>query len=294
MNPLSRWSLVMLLVVGVFAGRPASARAEPVDLEQARRIVDVRIPAEGVMQRLTLTDGSQIFGRVESIDDDAIVFRSLAGVELTVRRGEIADLRVVTGRVVAGEFQPTDSHNTRLLFAPTGRALKKGEGYFGVYEISLPFVQVGVTDRLSIGGGTPLFFGGGAEHPFWFTPKLQVLAKESVQAAVGVIHISGFDHNAGIAYGVTTVGAPEQALTIGVGYKYGDGGRKPIVMIGAESRQGRRIKFVTENWFWRDGPGFVSGGIRFLGDRVSADLGLIVPLVEETFAFPIVSFAWHF
>ena len=67
-------------------------------------------------------------------------------------------------------------------------------------------------------------------------------------------------------------------------------------MIGGEYRASRRLKWVTENWLWRGGPGFVSGGIRFLGERVSADLGLIAPLVdaEGIFAFPLVSFAWHF
>ena len=155
-------------------------------------------------------------------------------------------------------------------------------------------MQVGVTDRFSVGGGTPLFFGGGSERPFWFTPKLQVLAKEKAQAAVGVIHIAGLGHSGGIAYGVTTLGPAEQAVTVGLGYAYSGSERAPIAMIGGEYRGGRRIKLVTENWFWRGGPGFVSGGIRFLGERVSADLGLIAPLVDKAIAFPIVSFAWHF
>lgn len=294
MNPYARSSIAWCLTALVLALVPAVVHAEAPDAAQAKRVVDIRVPDEGITQRLTLTDGSQIFGRVESIDGVALVFRSLAGVELTATRAEVADLRAVSGRVVAGEFQPADSHNTRLLFAPTGRALRKGEGYFGVYDVLLPFVQVGVTDRLSLGGGTPLSFGGGSEHPFWFTPKLQVLAKDKAQAAVGVIHITGVGHTAGIAYGVATLGPSEQALTVGLGYAYSGSERAPIAMIGGEYRASRRIKWITENWLWRGGPGFVSGGIRFLGERVTADLGLIVPLVEETMAFPLVSFAWHF
>jgi hypothetical protein len=291
-----RASFAACLAAVVLIVAPSAAHAEPVDAERAKRVVDVRVPDEGVTQRLTLTDGSQIFGRVESIEGDALVFRSLAGVELRTSRAEVSDLRVVSGRVRGGEFQPTDTHNTRLLFAPTGRALRKGEGYFGVYEVNVPFVQVGVTNRLSLGGGTPLWFGGGSEHPFWFTPKLQVLATPRAQAAVGVIHISGFEHSAGIAYGVTTVGTPEQAVSVGLGYAYGEGERAPILMIGGEYRASRRIKWVTENWLSRGGNGFVSGGIRFLGERLSADFGLIAPLVdaEGFYAYPLVSFAWHF
>lgn len=82
-----------------------------------------------------------------------------------VPRTDIADLRLVQGRVVSGEFQPLDPHDTRLFFAPTARSLKRGEGYVGVYEIFLPFVQVGVTDRFSIGGGTPSIFARDF-HPY--------------------------------------------------------------------------------------------------------------------------------
>jgi hypothetical protein len=262
---------------------------------QARKVVDIRVADEGLTQRLTLTDGSQIYGRVESKEADAIVFRSVSGVAITVTPSDILDLRVVAGRIVSGEFLPVDSHNTRLLFAPTARSLRRGEGYVGFYEAVLPFVQVGVTDRFSMGGGTPLFFGGGGSRPLWLTPKLQVLAHEKAQAAIGVIHFHFDDVDGGIGYGVTTLGPAEKATTLGVGYAYSseDGG-SPILMIGGEYRATRRIKWITENWIWRGGNGFVSGGIRFLGERLSADVGLVVPLVDEPFAFPLVSFAWSF
>lgn len=256
--------------------------------------MDVHVPAAGEIQRLTLSDGSQIFGQVESIETDSIVFRSIAGAVITVPQANIADLRTVEGRVVAGEFLPHDSHNTRLMFAPTARSLRRGEGYVGFYYI-FPFVQVGVTDRLSLGGGTPLIFGDGA-HPVWFTPKLQLIARKNAQVAAGVIHITGVeDFNAGIAYGVTTLGPEDKAATIGLGYAYSGDDRSAILMIGGEHRQSRRIKWITENWFWQGGGnGFISGGVRFLGERLSADVSLIVPLVDETIVFPIVSFAWSF
>jgi len=262
---------------------------------QARHTVDLTVPPADVVQRLTLSDESQLFGRVESIDDDSIVFRSVADVVMRVPRVSILDLRTTSGRLVNGTFQPHDPHNNRLMFAPTARSLRRGEGYFGVYYV-LPFVQVGLTDRFSVGGGTPLFFGEGA-HPVWFTPKMQVLSRKHVQAAAGVLHITGIeDFEAGIAYGVTTVGSDDSAATIGFGRAYSGHGGRRILMIGGEHRQSRRIKWITENWFWRgEARGFVSGGVRFLGERLSADLSLVVPLVDEAaVAFPIVSFAWHF
>jgi len=250
---------------------------------------------DGTVQRLILSDGSQVYGRVEASDEFQVTFRTIADVVMTVPRSRIVDLRVVEGRVVAGSFEPADPHSNRLMFAPTARSLRKGEGYFGVYYV-LPFVQVGVTDRVSIGGGTPLFFGDGA-HPVWFTPKVQVVSGRRVQAAAGLIHLTGIEGiNAGIAYGVTTIGSDSDAMSIGLGYGYsGRRSGRPILMVGGEHRQSRRIKLITENWYWGgDAPGFVSGGVRFLGERLSADVSLVVPLASETVAFPIVSFAWHF
>lgn len=101
----------------------------------------------------------------------------------------------------------------------------------------------------------------------------------------------------GIAYGVTTVGDEDSAVTIGAGYAYetGDGGGGAVVMVGGEHRIHRRLKFITENYLWKGGSGLVSGGVRFIGDRLSADLGLVVPITDDGFfAFPIVNFVWAF
>lgn len=293
MWPRSWW---LFLVVVTIAHPTKTASAQPADAgSQARRVVEARIPPADVNQQLTLTDGSRVYGRLESVTSDAIVFRSISGIVLTVTRTEVADLREVRGDVVNGEFQPADPHNTRLFFAPTARMLKRGEGYLGIYEVVVPFVQVGITDRLSVGAGTPFFFGGDF-HPVWVTPKVQLLAREGAQVAAGVIHITGVDksHDVGIAYGVTTLGPGEKAVTVGLGYGYSGEGGAPIVMVGGEYRTSRRVKFITENWIWGGGNGLVSGGVRFLGDHLSADLGLIVPLAAHAVPFPIVSFAWHF
>jgi hypothetical protein len=54
--------------------------------------------------------------------------------------------------------------------------LARGQTYLGVYEFLMPFVQIGVTDRVSIGGGTPLLFGfDDGDRPFWITPKVQIV-----------------------------------------------------------------------------------------------------------------------
>jgi len=246
---------------------------------------------------LTLKDGSRLYGTIEQEDDTRIVFRSVGGVVITAPRADVQSLRAVAGTLTAGEFRPGDPNTTRLFFGPTARSLPKGRTYFGVYEFLMPFVQIGVTDRFSIGGGTPLVFGfDEGERPFWITPKLQVLDTGGTQVAVGAFQAFVDGENAGIAYGVVTTGRTDASITAGAGYGYSSGGaRGAVVMVGGERRASRHVAFVTENYIWKGGQGIVSGGVRFFGERLSADVGLGVPLgTGDRFALPVVNFVYVF
>jgi hypothetical protein len=259
----------------------------------------IAITPAGVTDELVLRDGTRAYGRVQSVDRGLVTFITTAGAAIEVQAAEIVSVHPANGRVVAGEFRRADPNPTRLFFGPTGRSLTQGAGYVGVYEILLPFVQVGLTDRISFGAGTPLIFGDGSAHPFWITPKVQVFASESVQASVGVMHFLNVgDGNFGIAYVVGTRGTADSAVTGGVGYaydrSYDNKNGAAVVMIGAEHRLTRGIKILTENYIF-NGGGIVTGGVRWLGERFSADLALVVPTDGgTTFAFPLVNVVYSF
>lgn len=286
--------MIGLILASFLVVLPAAAPQAPPST------IAIVVPAEGITQQLELKDGTRAIGRVESIQGDRFTFRTISGVAMEVDRAMVQNIGPVTGRVVNGEFWPADPNPTRLFFAPTGRSLKKGESYFGVYEILLPFVQYGITDRISIGGGTPLVFGSD-DVPFWVTPKVQIYKATSTEVSLGVLHFFNVgDYNLGIAYGVVTTGSVDSAFTIGAGYAYersgddGDDGGSPLLMVGGERRVSRRIKLVTENYVFHDG-GLVSGGVRFLGERLSVDLGLVSPIGAGDFvAVPIINFVWKF
>jgi hypothetical protein len=85
---------------------------------------------------------------------------------------------------------------------------------------------------------------------------------------------------------------------VGVGWAYANTNRNDegavVAMLGGERRISPRVKLITENYVF-NGGGILSGGIRFLGDSLSADLGLFVPLgAGEVIALPIVNFVWKF
>lgn len=247
---------------------------------------------------LTLRDGSRMYGAVERETGTEVVFRTTLGVVTTVPRRDILSLRKVSGIVREGVFMRDDPNTTRLFFGPTGRALPKGTTYLGVYEFMLPFVQVGVTDRFSMGGGTPLFFSTEDWHrPFWLTPKLQVFDDGRTHVSAGAFLGFGEGGGGGIAYGVLTrERPPDGSFTVGAGMAFSsDGGRAPVVMAGAEGRLGRNIKAITENYLWEGGHGVLSAGVRFFGEQLSADLAIAVPIgAGGVFAFPIVNFVYVF
>lgn len=246
---------------------------------------------------LALRDGSRLYGAILRQDEHDVVFRTEGGTTVTVARAEILSLKETSGVRIDGEFLPSDKNVTRLFFGPTGRALRRGQSYLGVYEFGMPFVQVGLTDRISVGGGTPLVIDGSGTQPFWVTPKVQLLAGERTQVAAGVFHgFAGGDDFAGVAYVVGTHGNTAQAVTIGVGVGYaGGGGTAPILMVGGERQVRRNMKIVSENYLWKGGNGVASLGVRFFGERLSADLGLGIPIGADFFiTVPVVNFVYIF
>jgi hypothetical protein len=313
-----RWVLTAAMVL--FAAPAAARQAEP-----AQAGAPAAAPA---LVELRLKDGSVIYGFVQTETADRVVLKTIAGAIVEVQRAQIASLQPARGQVVNGQFRPADPNATRLLFSPTARSLTRGQGYVGVYEFILPFVQVGLTNRLSMGVGTPLvFFGDDTGRPVWFTPKYQFYKGPRTSAAVGVMHFVVVGENArvGLAYAVTTTGTDDDALTVGLGWAYAhyhetvydyspcfsattigtaacavstrttrtEGA--PLVMVGGEHRVSRRVKVVTENYAFQHG-GVLSVGARFLGERFSADLGLMAPIVggDGFVVAPVLNVVWLF
>jgi hypothetical protein len=278
---------------------PVTASGTPGEPQTRLSKIDLRVPATQEIQRLTLIDGSTLYGSVESIADDSITFRTLADAVLTISRSNIRDLRVVSGHLVHGELRPRDPQQTRLFFGPTAKSLEHGEAYAGLYYFHVPFFQVGLTDRFSIGGGSPILLTLlTGEFGVWITPKLQVVSGDSMQMAIGAISTISDGPDVSLLYGVSTVGGPDRSVSIGVGYGY-HGANGIVVMAGAEARTSRRVKWMTENWFTPDGKGVFGGGFRLLGERFSADVGLMLVLDRDephmsALPLPVFGVAWHF
>ena len=276
-NPLH--ALLVLCVVLV-AAAPAGAQDDP-------------------YSQVDLRDGGSLFGRViESGERIRLVVA--AGDTVDLPSSQVERVRPVRGRMIDGRFMRADANETRLFFGPTARTLPAGDAYLGIFELYLPFLAVGVTDRITIAGGAPLIFGDGMPLIIYLAPKVQLLRAGRVTGSVGSLSFFVPDEgNLGVVYGVLTSESRDgqSSLTAAGGWGYADGdvSDEAVIMIGGDVRVSRSIKLMTENYFVPavDDGALFAGGIRFLGERLSADVGLAIPS-GAPIALPLVNFVYSF
>jgi hypothetical protein len=263
-----------------------------------------RLVVSDTLWEVRLAAGETYVGRVVAAAGDTITLETSTGTRIQFTRSQAVRARPARGTVRGEAFWAEDPNTTRLFFSPTARTLPRGGGYFGVYELFIPFVAYGVTDRVLIAGGSPfyLYLTGEIEPPFYIGPKILVVDTEAFAASLGaltVIFPEDEDTDIfSILYGVGTWGSPDHALSFGAGWGYVDDdfSEKPLMMVGGETRVGRMTKLMTENLFVPGEDGvIVSGGIRFFGERLSADAGLAGWVGDGTeCCFPVVNFVYNF
>lgn len=260
---------------------------------------------------LRTRDGSTLVGRVVAETSDSIRFESL-GVVFALPRAQIRSLDTVGVREQAtrSKYAFRDPNRTRLFFAPTGRTLDKGEGYFSDTYILLAGVAGGVTNNFTMGGGMSLIPSTNPiNNIFYLTPKIGLVDQPNFALATGaLVGFAGFegiedkDRSFGILYGVGTFGSEDHHLDLGAGWGYAGGSfsGNPAVMVGGSTRVSRRVALLTENYFVPSvsNNAAISYGMRFLGNDISVDLAFLNAVGPDTqFLFPgipYVAFAVKF
>ena len=256
---------------------------------------------------LKLRDGSTLVGSLVDSTADSLRFHT-HGATITIARSTVAELREARADAMhAGEYWTENTNTTRLFFAPTGRMLKQGEGYFSDTYLFFLNTVVGVTPQFTMGGGMSVFplenFG---DNLFYITPKLGVVQRPRFNVAVGALAgvigglaDEGTDASFGIVYGVATTGSEDNSMTFGVGVPFagGDFADRPVFMVGGEARVSNRMSLLTENYILPKSElgGALSYGVRFFGEKLSVDLAFLNAPKEPVFpGVPYVSFAVKF
>jgi hypothetical protein len=277
---IARLAAILLAELGALVATTGIAAAQ----QPAPKPIVIRVADSTTVQVVRLRDGSSIVGRVTDVGADTVRFVANGGT-LSLARADIVEVREVAKSAMrSGEVWPANPNATRLLFAPTGRMLAKGEGYFNDTYLFLVSVQGGLSSRFNLGGGLSVLpLDDFTDNALFLTPKIGVVATPKFNLAVGAL--AGFvgglmdegeDASFGVVYGVGTVGSPDASITFGTGLAYAAGkfADRPVAMLGAESRLGRRVSFVTENYLIpnEDVSAVISYGLRFFGEKLSVDL----------------------
>jgi len=269
------------------------------------------------LYKFELKGGSEIIGSIVSEDSESLEVRTLSGLMMSIPKDEIISRKELHGDVVGERYLRVDPNSTRLLFASTARPLKPGTGYFAVYELIFAFAAYGLGDYITLAGGMTLMPGAPSQI-FYLAPKITPFQADKFDLAVGVLHFfppswsdngsepatpdsNETDENEGlgIVYTNGTYGSQYAAVTVGLGWVYSgeDVTDSPILMLGGELQISKSIKLLTENWFPPEANiALMSLGVRFFGERLSADLGFLAPLGigGGFFAIPWVSFVYNF
>jgi hypothetical protein len=269
---------------------------------------------------VVLKDGSRLVGAIAAEDASAVTVKTATGIELRLSRDAISSIERGKQLEPPAAEAPGDPNDTRLMFAPTGRPLGKGDGYFSNHYVLFPGFAYGLTRNLAIGGGVSTVPGLGLdEQVFYVNGQAAFRPSEKTALAVGGLYTKGAgdDLEAAVPYGVATFGRPARSLTLGFAVAFTpeeepqfDGRRgfvgytrrwrsEPILMVGGEAAVGRRLALVSENWLFLDRPLSEQAfglALRFFSGRISVDAGFVFmpEILEEGFPLPWLSFSYHF
>lgn len=256
----------------------------------------------GARYRVVLTDGTVFVGTVVSASAEAVVIEDERGLSTTIPRARISSLTLFEGG-----FVRSDPNATRLFLFPTARSLERGAGRFGTYFI-FPTLAYGVTNNFDVSVASSIPFDG--VTIINLNAKLTPYQRDRLSVAVGGSALipfgTGADGLGGTFYGVVTYGTSEQAFTVGgVGFyatnfedaMVGDGG---ALVLGFEKQLSNHVKFMTENYLGISSEvdgGVLSAGVRFFGERLSADIAPFIVFGDGEVEFspvPYFTFSYAF
>ena len=209
----------------------------------------------------------------------------------------------------AGAFSRPDPNYSRLMFAPTGRPLRRGDRYFFNHYVFFPGMAYGLTDRFSLSGGVSFIPGLGLDDQVLsVAPKFGLYASDEVALSAGALYMHVAGDAGGIAFVVGTKGTPDKSFTCGIGLGYiaeegedVDFAEHPVLLLGGNIRLSKSMALVSENWLITGGDFKLDQqplglALRFLSSKIAVDVGAIIvgEVIKEGFPIPWLSFVYHF
>ena len=262
-------------------------------------------PADSLLS-ISLTDGTHFEGTITQETATHIRIETLSGLEIKVPKTSIAAVK----KRRVGAFSGPDPNYTRLMFAPTGRPLRRGDRYFFDYYVFFPGLAYGFTDRFGVAGGLSVIPGLGlTDQVLSLAPKLGLYASDDFALSAGVLYMNVAAEGAGgMAFVVGTKGRADKSFTCGIGLGYiaeegeaVDFAEHPVLLLGGNIRLSESLALVSENWLiLGEDIGIdqqpLGLALRFFGPRIAVDAGAIIigEVIKEGFPIPWLSFVYNF
>jgi len=266
------------------------------------------VPSDSLVS-ISLKDGTTLTGKIVHEDEVSLKVVTPAELEVEVPRSSIISIKPLRGRMVEGQFYRFDPNYSRLMFAPSGRPLRKGEGYFFDTYVLFPGVAWGFTDNFSLMAGLSVVPGVDfGDQLLYLAPRIGFQTSDEFAMSFGALYATADRDAVGIAFAVASMGQPDKSFTAGLGLGYTklededlEFGDHPVILLGGNVRLSNSTALVSENWLITGGD-FEFGNqpfalaIRFFGERLAADVGaiLIGEVIEEGFPIPWLSFTYNF
>ncbi|MEY2898858.1 MAG: hypothetical protein RL138_911 [Bacteroidota bacterium] len=244
-----------------------------------------------------MKNGTEYTGTIKSKTTNNLVLMTENG-ELNLIAGNV---KSINANSYKGKYRFSNSHETRYFFGPTAIPIKKFHGYYQNVLVSTNFVNVGITNHVSVGGGFELI-STLLGYPIWFfTPKIAYDITPKLHAGGGVI-MAGFagEASASLGYGVFTYGTSETNVTFGAGLGYIDRtfSQAPAIMISGTHRLTSALAILSENYIIPSANTSYFGvqGLRIMSPKNAFDVGLFVSpaLIDFIPALPFVGYARSF
>jgi hypothetical protein len=144
--------------------------------------------------------------------------------------------------------QTSNGHASRYVFSPSGFGIEKDSAYLNVVGPLIDF-QYGITDKVSVGVGTPLFLGVYGTGSYHTQVSEKLFVKTGLLAGVPTVGRGTFL----LPFAVGTYGTPDNQFSFGVGYSSFNSDDIEIngtaLNIGGYHKIGSRIGFVYEAWY---------------------------------------------
>ncbi len=249
------------------------------DVKACSKNSKVRVGPEYLFEVKT-KDQLLYLGKIISQDEKLLVLETEnKTVEIPVNN--IKRIRKI--KIIGKKHYYEDPIPYKLLLSPTGKTLKKGEGYFSDIFIVYPMYYYGLSDKVTIGGGAfipnPALF-------FSLSIKVSLTSNDKHKLAAGICLLNFFNsyklYTLGSYYLASTHGDTFNNFTIGLGVMTtGEENGGWTLMLGGEKRIFKNLAFVTDNWISYDSEEEQNLGFYSI---LSTGLRLIFPSWCLTFA----------